>query len=70
LPGFVQKTHTLRAASTLIAGEPECPTVKTDIPGPKSKQLFDELNAIQVKYNINLVRSQVIVYLGFNFNLI
>jgi len=48
LPGSVQVTYTLRAASTLVAGEPKGPTVKTDIPGPKSRQLLAELNAIQV----------------------
>jgi 4-aminobutyrate aminotransferase/(S)-3-amino-2-methylpropionate transaminase len=48
LPGSVHVTHTLRAASTLVAGEPRGPTVKTDIPGPKSRQLLAELSAIQV----------------------
>jgi len=48
LPGSVQVTYTLRAASTLVAGEPKGPTVKTDIPGPKSRQLLAELSAIQV----------------------
>lgn len=48
LPGSVQVTYTLRAAASLVAGEPNGPTVKTDIPGPKSRQLLAELSAIQV----------------------
>lgn len=31
--------------------EPLGPTVKTDIPGPQSKQLFEELN----KYQVNIL---------------
>jgi hypothetical protein len=53
LPGSAQVTYVLRAASTLVAGEPKGPTVKTDIPGPKSRQLIAELNAIQV--NVSFV---------------
>jgi hypothetical protein len=68
LPGSVQKIHILRAASTLIAGEPEGPSVKTDIPGPKSKQLLDDLSAIQVKYNTNLICLEPIVCLGFSID--
>jgi hypothetical protein len=55
--GSVQKTCTLRASSAVIAGEPEGPTVKTDIPGPKSKQLLNELSAIQVSYDSNFISS-------------
>ncbi|KAJ9596444.1 hypothetical protein L9F63_012528, partial [Diploptera punctata] len=47
LNGFKLKTQSARAASTVIAGEPSGPTVKTDIPGPKSKQLLEELNSLQ-----------------------
>ncbi|XP_069691045.1 4-aminobutyrate aminotransferase, mitochondrial [Periplaneta americana] len=45
--GLPQNTRSIREASTVVAGEPEGPTVKTDIPGPKSKQLIDELSTIQ-----------------------
>uniref|UniRef100_A0A2A4JXQ1 (S)-3-amino-2-methylpropionate transaminase n=1 Tax=Heliothis virescens TaxID=7102 RepID=A0A2A4JXQ1_HELVI len=34
--------------------EPECPTVKTEIPGPKSKALFKELSAIQQCGSVNV----------------
>jgi len=54
LNGSVQVTYTLRAASTLVAGEPKGPTVKTDIPGPKSRQLLAELNAIQQAGSVQL----------------
>jgi hypothetical protein len=59
LPGSVQVTHTLRAASTLVAGEPEGPTVKTDIPGPKSRQLLAELNALQVNGSVICLQSRI-----------
>lgn len=38
----------VRNAATNIIGEPKGPTVKTEIPGPKSKALLKELNALQV----------------------
>ena len=48
LAGIVQNSQSARAASTIVAGEPSSPIVKTDIPGPKSKQLLEELNSLQV----------------------
>lgn len=59
LPGSLQVTHTLRAASTLVAGEPEGPTVRTDIPGPKSRQLLAELSAIQVNGSCLHLQSRI-----------
>jgi len=49
---FNRELTTSRCASARIAGldrEPKAPIVKTPIPGPKSKKLFDELNTIQVR---------------------
>ncbi|XP_019866983.1 4-aminobutyrate aminotransferase, mitochondrial [Aethina tumida] len=36
-----------RTASTLVQGEPNGPNVQTQIPGPKSKKLQEDLSAIQ-----------------------
>ncbi|CAH0555323.1 unnamed protein product [Brassicogethes aeneus] len=41
------KSGSLRAASSLFPGEPSGPHVQTEIPGPKSKKLHADLNAIQ-----------------------
>ncbi|XP_044267936.1 4-aminobutyrate aminotransferase, mitochondrial-like [Tribolium madens] len=41
------KLNQIRGASTIVKGEPEAPVVKTDIPGPKSKQLLQELGSLQ-----------------------
>jgi hypothetical protein len=44
-----------RPASTLIQGEPTSPTVKTtSIPGPTSKQLLEQLSAIQQSGSVQL----------------
>ena len=32
----------------MLAGEPQGPVVKTEIPGPRSKELLAELSSIQV----------------------
>ena len=37
-----------RVVSTAALSEPERPDMKTEIPGPKSKQLLQELSAIVV----------------------
>lgn len=34
--------------SLSIESEPKGPVVKTTVPGPRSKQLLDELNSLQV----------------------
>ena len=39
-----------RFQHSLVPGEPEGPTVHTEIPGPISKQRYQELNAIQVQW--------------------
>nr|CAD7429059.1 unnamed protein product [Timema monikensis] len=44
----------LRAASSLVNGEPTSPVVKTPIPGPKSKQLLGELGLIQQSGSVQL----------------
>nr|CAD7455813.1 unnamed protein product [Timema tahoe] len=45
--GNISPSISLRAASSLVNGEPSSPVVKTPIPGPKSKQLLGELGLIQ-----------------------
>lgn len=51
LSAFVSSKSVVRNAtrplSTLILGEPSGPSVKTPIPGPKSKELISELNGLQ-----------------------
>ncbi|KAJ8920285.1 hypothetical protein NQ315_011946 [Exocentrus adspersus] len=37
----------VRFASCLVPGEPDGPSVKTSIPGPKTKELLNELKALQ-----------------------
>jgi hypothetical protein len=44
-----------RAASSLVSGEPKGPNVKTQIPGPKSKELMNELSQIQVNWNFKFL---------------
>ncbi|XP_075220509.1 4-aminobutyrate aminotransferase [Lycorma delicatula] len=48
--------HQYRNATKLAAlpGEPSGPVVKTEIPGPKSKQLLSELSAIQQSSSVQL----------------
>ncbi|XP_068086216.1 4-aminobutyrate aminotransferase, mitochondrial [Anabrus simplex] len=46
--------QTSRSATTLAVGEPTGPSVKTDIPGPKSKQLMDELSELQLTASVQL----------------
>lgn len=36
------------STSTQIPGEPDGPSIKTALPGPKTKQLLGELNKLQV----------------------
>ncbi|PSN49840.1 hypothetical protein C0J52_08850 [Blattella germanica] len=52
--GYVSKFQSVRAASVMVPGEPTAPKVKTDIPGPKSKQLLGELNKIQQVGSVQL----------------
>nr|CAD7265582.1 unnamed protein product [Timema shepardi] len=47
--GNISPSISLRAASSLVNGEPTSPVVKTPIPGPKSKQLLGELGLIQLQ---------------------
>nr|CAD7444646.1 unnamed protein product [Timema bartmani] len=50
--GNISPSISLRAASSLVNGEPSSPVVKTPIPGPKSKQLLGELGLIQKSCNL------------------
>lgn len=43
-----------RAAATLVQGEPKQPNIKTDVPGPNSKKLLEELNSINVTVYITI----------------
>jgi hypothetical protein len=38
--------------------EPQRPIVKSQIPGPKSKKLFDELNTIQVRTSLGFRKKE------------
>jgi 4-aminobutyrate aminotransferase/(S)-3-amino-2-methylpropionate transaminase len=44
---FRQLPQNAKCLSNLILGEPSGPSVKTPIPGPKSKEMISELNTIQ-----------------------
>lgn len=44
---FRQFPQNAKCLSSLILGEPSGPSVKTPIPGPKSKEMIAELNNIQ-----------------------
>ena len=46
------KQNSAKCLSTLILGEPSGPSIKTPIPGPKSKELLAELNEIQFSKSI------------------
>lgn len=43
--GFHKSVGVLRLATE----EPNAPSIQTEIPGPKSKTLFNELSTVQVK---------------------
>ncbi|XP_018571405.1 4-aminobutyrate aminotransferase, mitochondrial [Anoplophora glabripennis] len=43
-----------RTAATLVQGEPKQPSIKTDIPGPNSKKLLEELNSINQSGSVQL----------------
>lgn len=54
-----------RSASNFSQAEYDGPTVKTAIPGPKSKELLKELNALQVSassyvYNLNKFIKEIV----------
>lgn len=42
------------AAQPLVPGEPDVPSVKTEIPGPKSKKLLQELSLLQQSGSVQL----------------
>lgn len=44
---YRQLPQNAKCLSNLILGEPSAPSVKTPIPGPKSKEMIAELNTIQ-----------------------
>lgn len=46
---------TTRMASTFYAGEPEGPVVKTDIPGPKSKEAIAQLHKVFDTRSLNML---------------
>lgn len=48
------QVNSYRCQSNLVPNQPDGPSVKTDIPGPRSKQLLAELNQIQLASSIQL----------------
>lgn len=67
---FNRGLSTSKCASARISGlekEPKSPIVKTQIPGPKSKKLFDELNTIQVRTRFHSIRLELIIKCGKSF---
>lgn len=53
-PGSICQKNYVRNASSLVVGEPDGPSVKASVPGPKSKQLLEELNAIQQSGSVQI----------------
>ena len=52
---FVRSAQTAAAAKPFVVDEPSGPSVKTgEVPGPRSKQLMKELDAIQVNSGLLL----------------
>ena len=49
-PNLLAYNTGTRYLSTLVAGEPEGPVVKTAIPGPRSLAMLSEMKTIQVSY--------------------
>lgn len=45
---IIVSVYSRRCLSTISQKEPEKPSLKTSIPGPKSQKLMQELSAIQV----------------------
>lgn len=39
-----------RFVCSLVPGQPDGPSVKTPIPGPKTKELLNKLSTLQVRY--------------------
>ncbi|RZC33222.1 4-aminobutyrate aminotransferase, mitochondrial-like [Asbolus verrucosus] len=58
---LIERNARAAGSSISIKGEPDCPVVKTEIPGPKSKELLKELDCIQqagtVQYFANFDKS-------------
>ncbi|KAI0429211.1 aminotransferase class-III-domain-containing protein [Xylaria sp. FL1042] len=48
-------TSSVRMASTFYSGEPEGPVVKTEIPGPKSKQAISKLDKVFDTRSLNML---------------
>lgn len=53
-PNVLAYNNGTRYLSTLVAGEPEGPVVKTAIPGPRSLAMLSEMKTIQVSSKIIL----------------
>lgn len=58
----LNKKGVARMASSLVPGEPNGPNVKTDVPGPRSKQLLNELSQIQVELINFLLFYKLVTY--------
>lgn len=47
----------VRTATSQILGEPDAPKVVTQVPGPRSKLLLEDLNSINVSFSLIFYRT-------------
>ncbi|XP_050304577.1 4-aminobutyrate aminotransferase, mitochondrial-like [Anthonomus grandis grandis] len=50
----VGKTGSTRTATSLVPGEPSGPNIKTEVPGPRTKKLVADINAINQSGSVQL----------------
>lgn len=61
-----------RCLTVSLSEEPNMPVIATEIPGPRSRSLFQELNAIQVRSKSNFIYNSIMyvvfrnIYLSFS----
>ena len=61
-PNVLAYNNGTRYLSTLVAGEPEGPVVKTAIPGPRSLAMLSEMKTIQVSCSKIIFQIRLRIY--------